>query len=409
LNPDKISIIKNFSYLVLTKGIDFIVPILLLPYLVNALGIEQFGLLSFALAIGIYFSSMMQYGYNISAVRAIARVRENKKSLSIAFSELLISSILVCVFFSTCYLLLFFIESITNEFQLYLGVLFFILMQSLFPAWLFQGLEKMHYIALSNSVCKFLYLVAVIFFVNRPEDTYLVPLMQGLSWFLALIIAAFIIVKKNLVSFTPPSWFGIKQTYVQGWPAFVTQFAPTLYSNSMTFLLGLFHGHIIVGIYSAAIRVIEIINGFAFLLINATLPHLARNMELHKWLKNIMIIAGVSLAILLFFSANWFAPLLFSEHSQQILTLIKIASLMIPFVFIRLAYGPAYLMLIGAEKTYQRIVFSNSLGGFILAWLLIPQWQVDGAIYVMLLTSILMTVFTLIAVKNATANWGVEK
>ena len=87
MNPDKINIIKNFSYLAMTKGVDFIVPILLLPYLVNALGIEQFGLLSFALAIGIYFSSMMQYGYNISAVRAISRVRENEKSLSIAFSE----------------------------------------------------------------------------------------------------------------------------------------------------------------------------------------------------------------------------------------------------------------------------------------------------------------------------------
>ena len=66
-------------------------------------------------------------------------------------------------------------------------------------------------------------------------------------------------------------------------------------------------------------------------------------------------------------------------------------------------------MLIGAEKAYQRIVFSNSLGGFIVAWLLIPQWQVEGAIYVMLLTTILMTVFTLIAVKNSTAHWGFEK
>ena len=274
---------------------------------------------------------MMQYGYNISAVRAISRVRENEKSLSIAFSELLISSIIICVFFSFCYLLLFCFESISKEYQLYLGVLFFILMQSLFPAWLFQGLEKMHYIALSNSICKILYLSAVIVFVNRPEDTYLVPLMQGLSWFLALIIAAFIIINKNLVNFTMPSWGGIKQTYIQGWSAFVTQFAPTLYSNSMTFLLGVFHGHIIVGIYSAAIRVVEIINGFAFLLINATLPHLARNMALHKWLKNIMISTGVGLALLLFFSANWLVPLLFSEHSQQILTLVQIASVMIPF------------------------------------------------------------------------------
>ena len=409
MSPDKINIIKNFSYLVITKGVDFIVPVLLLPYLVNILGIEQFGLLSFALAIGIYFSSMMQYGYNISAVRAISRVRDNKQSLSITFSELLISSILICVFFSFCYLLLFSLESIKNEFQLYLGVLFFILMQSLFPAWLFQGLEKMHYIALSNSVCKLLYLSAVYIFVNNSDDTYLVPLLQGLSWLLALIIAAYIIIKKNLTTFTMPSWVGIKETYIHGWAAFVTQFAPTLYSNSMTFLLGVFHGNIVVGIFSAAIRVIEIINAFAFLLINAALPLLSRDMKLHKWLKNIMISAGVGLTLLLFFSANWFVPILFSEHNGQIITLIKIASPMVAFVFIRLAYGPAYLMLIGREKKYLRIIFSNALIGFILAWFLIPQGQANSAVYVMVLTSMLMMLFTLIGVRQFRNNLEVEK
>jgi PST family polysaccharide transporter len=97
---EKKNIIKNFTYLVITKGGDFIVPIVLLPYLVNVLGLTQFGLLSFALAIGVYFSSMMQYGYNISAVRTIARVRDDPSQLTISFSELLISSILICVLFS---------------------------------------------------------------------------------------------------------------------------------------------------------------------------------------------------------------------------------------------------------------------------------------------------------------------
>ena len=400
MSVEKKNIIKNFSYLVLTKGVDFIVPVILLPYLVNALGLSQFGLMSFALAIGVYFSSMMQYGYNISAVRTIARVRDDAIQLSISFSELLISSILICTFVTIFYLFLFFIDAIYNEYLLYLSVLFFVLMQSLFPAWLFQGIEKMHYIAVSNSLCKFLYLCSVLYWVNNPTDTYLVPLLQGLSWLMALVIALVIIYKNKLVCLKVPSWQGVLTTYKQGWPAFVTQFSPTLYSNSMTFILGIFHGNAIVGIYSAAVRVIEIINAVAFLLVNAALPLLSRNIALHKWLKNIMIIAGLVLFALVFFGSVWFVPLLFLVESAQVLTFIQLAAFMIPFVFIRMAYGPAYLMLVGAEKSYQRIVLFTSLSGFIIAWLVIPQWQVTGAIYVMLSTTIVMTLLTYAAFKT---------
>tara|TARA_R110000737_G_scaffold282099_1_gene288717 strand:- start:222 stop:1454 length:1233 start_codon:yes stop_codon:yes gene_type:complete len=397
---EKKNIIKNFTYLVMTKGVDFIVPIVLLPYLVNALGLGQFGLLSFALAIGVYFSSMMQYGYNISAVRTIARVRDDVVQLSLSFSELLISSILICTLFSILYLFMFFIDAIYNQYLLYLSVLFFVLMQSLFPAWLFQGIEKMHYIALSNSFCKFLYLCSVLYWVNNPEDTYLVPFLQGLSWFVALIITVVIIYKKQLVSFRVPSWCGVLATYKQGWSAFLTQFSPTLYSNSMTFILGLFHGNVVVGLYSAALRVIEIINAIAFLLVNAALPILSRNIQLHRWLKNTMVISGIVLCFFVMFGSTWFVPILFSAESDKVLELVQLASLMIPFVFIRMAYGPAYLMLVGAEKSYQRIVLFTSLVGFIAAWLVIPQWQIKGAIYVMLSTTVIMTLMTYISVKT---------
>ena len=397
MSVDKKNIIKNFSYLVITKGVDFIVPIVLLPYLVNVLGLSQFGLLSFALAIGVYFSSLMQYGYNISAVRTIARVRDDATQLSLSFSELLFSSILICTFFSIFYLLLFFIEAINSEHLLYLSVLFFVLMQSLFPAWLFQGIEKMHYIAMSNSLCKFLYLCSVLYWVNNPNDTYLVPFLQGVSWLIALVIAVIIIYKRQLVSITIPSWNGVLDTYKQGWAAFVTQFSPTLYSNSMTFILGVFHGHTIVGLYSAAVRVIEIVNAIAFLLVNAALPLLSRNIALHKWLRNIMVMSGILLFLLVVIGSSWFLPILFPDDSEKVFALVELTALMIPFVFIRMAYGPAYLMLVGAEKTYQCIVFFTSLSGFIAAWLVIPQWQIEGAIYVMLVTTLVMTLLTYIA------------
>ena len=75
-------VIKNFGYLVLTKGIDFILPLVLWPFLIKALGIETFGILSFVLAVSLYFGAFMQYGFNITAVRDVARVRGDRFKLS---------------------------------------------------------------------------------------------------------------------------------------------------------------------------------------------------------------------------------------------------------------------------------------------------------------------------------------
>lgn len=149
---------------------DFIIPMLLLPLLIARLGIGTFGSLSFALAIGIYFSSLMQYGYNISAVRSIARSRDDFFLLSKSFSALLVSSILICLFFSICYLFLFMFDFIRQEFSLYASVLAFVFMQSIFPAWFFQGLEKMHFITITSGVSKLIYLLCVISWVDSPED-----------------------------------------------------------------------------------------------------------------------------------------------------------------------------------------------------------------------------------------------
>jgi len=390
----KKTIIKNFLYLVITKGIDFIIPLILLPFLVGRLGISSFGVLSFALAIGVYFSSFMQYGYNISAVRSIARCREDKFLLSTVFSELWVSSALICSAVSICYLFLFTFDLVNSEFNLYASVLFFILMQSIFPAWLFQGLEKMHYIAISNGLCKLVYLIAVLMLIENSTDTYLVPLLLGASWALALLLAFYIIRKQQLVSFIFPSVRGVVQTYKQGWSAFVTQLAPTLYSNSMVFILGVFHGSIIVGIYSAAIRVIEIVNAFAFLLVNAAIPHLSRDIKFHHKFKNIVVLVGIFAGFAVCLGANYFTSLLFSENLAQITTIVQLGALMIPFVFMRLAYGPAYLMLIGFDRQYQHIVFGTSMAGFCFAWLVVPEWKAEAAVIVMVLSSMVMALLT---------------
>ena len=394
LSENKLLIFKNFIYLALTKGVDFIIPMLLLPFLVSKLGISSFGSLSFALAIGIYFNSLMQYGYNISAVRSIARSRDDYYLLSKSFSALLVSSLLICLFFSICYLFLFSFDFIRQEFSLYASVLAFVFMQSIFPAWFFQGLEKMHHIAITGGVSKIVCLFCILGLVKGPEDAFLVPLFQGAGWAMANIGAFYIISKNKLAGFKKPQIYDILLTYRSGWSAFVTQISPLLYTNSTTLILGIFHSPAIVGLYKASVRIIEIFNGFAFLLINAGIPHLSRDIRLHTWFKRIVVGLGVFWGVSVYFCSDWFVPLLFKDNGLQMLPLVKLASFMIPVIHIRFAFGPAFLMLQGEEDAYQKIVVLSSVAGFVCGWVFIPQWGIMAAIFVLLCTSSAMSLLT---------------
>lgn len=394
MKKDIKTVLKNFTYLVITKGIDFVIPLLMLPFLVATLGIDGFGKLSFALAIGIYFTAIMQYGFSITAVREIARVRHDAAKLAETFSIILFASILLVFGGSVLFSGLFIIDSLASQWPLFGSTLLFIATQSLFPSWFFQGIEKMKYIAISNSMVKITYVIAVFSIVRNPEHAYLVPLLQGVAGLIGLLIAWYVIHTQRLTYLVRPKWTDITATYLKGWPAFVTQIAPTLYTNSMTFILGLQASAAVVGIFSAAARIIDIFNAIAFLLSNAFLPFLARDISQHKWVRWLLIVAGIGLSLMCYFGAFLFVPLMFNDHQESILAIVQGLSPMIFFIFLRFTYGPGYLMLVGKDKPYQYIVLVTAVLAFCGAWVSIPIWSSEAATVVMVSASAVMALLT---------------
>ncbi|MBT8276517.1 MAG: oligosaccharide flippase family protein [Bacteroidia bacterium] len=396
-NKENVQLIANFFSLVSIKGFDLLIPLFILPYLVRTLGIDIFGLTQFSLALCMYFGAFIHYGYSITAVREIARTRNNKEELSRKYSAFLSVSILLT--FASLVVLSFVVwvvPSLNEYWILHLYTFYFIAMQSLFPSWFFQGMEKMKYIAFINLSTKIMFLISLVMLVKGPGDYLLVPLLNAFAMTISTLISFWIIHKQFKVAFRRSLYSEMEKVIVDGRHAFISLFAPTLYNSTTMFILGYTSSNLIVGIYASATKLIDALNSVALLLSNTFLPFLSRNIRKHGLFSKIMILGGMVLTVIAFIFSEQLILFLYGKENLNVSFYFKILTPMVFFIFVRSAYGPNFLMLIGKDRVYKNIVLYSCLFFFVMAIIIVPIFEIYGAISIMLGTTFVMAALTFI-------------
>ena len=95
------TLFKNLLSLSAIKGFDYIVPLILIPFLFRTLGVEMFGLVYFAQAFTGYFMAFTQFGFNFYTTHYIAsNASESEKILDAFWS--VISAKLIFAVLSFC-------------------------------------------------------------------------------------------------------------------------------------------------------------------------------------------------------------------------------------------------------------------------------------------------------------------
>ena len=382
---DKRRLVGNFFSLIVLRGFQFLIPLITLPYLVRTIGLDNFGLVNFALSLALYFGAVIQFGFGVTATREIARNRDDKVKLSKIYSVTLTASFLLALISAITFGLIVMVFDRFNQYlYLYLFTMLFVIFQSLFPIWFFQGMEKMKYITFLSIVTSVIFLISLFVFVKEKDDFILVPLLNAISAFITFIISFIFIKKQFKVEFIIPKWCEIKAIYKDGNNAFISQLAPNLYNNTAVFLLGLFTSNSIVGLYTAATKVIDAVISFAYILSNTFLPYLSRDLTQHKLFRKIMLGSGLILTLLTFMFSDFITSFLFSIENMEIGGYIKYLSISILLLFFTMTYGTNYLMLIGKDSVVKNIALSTSIVFFIAALFLIPAFGIWGAIVVLI-------------------------
>ena len=169
-------IFSNFFALGIVQGANFLVPLLVMPFVIKRIGVEWFGVISVAQVIMIYLATVADYGFNLTATRDISLNRDqvDTGTISKIFFTVLTTRIIISILaFALLLILVAFVPFFNAISSIYLFGFTYVLGQSLLVSWFFQGMEKMKFITFSVLLARVVFVILVFLFIREPEHAFL--------------------------------------------------------------------------------------------------------------------------------------------------------------------------------------------------------------------------------------------
>jgi len=407
--PEKKRIIENFISLSSLQAVDYILPLITLPYLLRVLGPEKYGLVSFAYAFILYFSLISDYGFNLSATREISINRENTAKKNEIFSSVMaVKLILMTGGFLIMNIIVFSFAKFSNDWLAYLLSFGIVIGNTLFPLWFFQGIEKMKYITILNIIAKTVFTICIFIFIRNETDYLLVPLLNSLGFIISGILGLVIVFAKFKIKIVFPNTHLIKYQFIEGWHVFISTISISLYTVSNTFILGLFTSNIIVGYFSVAEKITKAAQGVFAPISQAVYPYISKLVMESKekaliFIKKIILIMGglaAFITLFLFVLAEPIITFLSGSEYLPAIGVLKIISFLPFLIALSNIFGIQIMLNFGLKKAFSRILISAGLVNIVLSLILVPLWQEKGTSLAVLISEIFVTLAMFIVLEK---------
>ncbi len=252
---------RNFTYLFINQFFNLIVPLLVFPFLLKTLGLELFGLYSFAYSATLFCFMFCDYGFNFSGSKYIAINKLDIQKRDTAFSTIVTLKGLIAIVISILWIAFVFYYPIFKN-NINFGLLFLgmILGNAINLQWFFQGIEKLGWYSTINSVIKLASNIVILVMVNSAADINLIPLIYSIAFILTGLITYVIAIYSEKISFISSSINTFKQFLKEGFDYFITISTTSLVFNGTIIILSFFEKSIlIIGAFAALDRIIKIL------------------------------------------------------------------------------------------------------------------------------------------------------
>lgn len=409
LSSEKATIASNYGYLLFLQGANYLLPLILLPFLVRVLGTEKYGLVMFAQSTAVILSVIVDFGFNLSGTREVSMVAKEKKKLSEVFSAIIILKIaLTTAAFLILVLVTFSFERFSIDQEVYILSFGVVIGQALFPTWFFQGIEKMKVISAINVLAKVIF-TALVFVIVKDETQYLlVPTFNSLGFIISGFLG--VIISFKYVKIVMPKFALIKSLFLESSVLFFSNLGASLSTSANVLVLGLFTGNSTVGVYSSIEKLIIATKNIYMPFFQAVYPWLSKQTKRRKiaTLKKILpIMFFVGLIIsstILLFGKKILTLIYNNELISSYANVFKIISFI---AFLSAIHMTFITMYFPSEKQYNirmRILVTGGIVNLIMAFLLVNLYGIYGTAIACVFTEALLLLLAIYFFKKTTKN-----
>ena len=407
MNKEKKIIVKNYLALLFIQGANFILPLIILPYLVRVLGSEKYGLVMIAQSVALFLTIIVDFGFNISATKEVAYLKNDKEKLSQFYWNIVfVKLILIIITFIILLGMIFFIDKFKLNPLVYLFSFGLVLGQAIFPTWFFQGIEKMQVITFVTVGAKLFFTLSLFFVVFSPDDYLYVPIFNGLGFVISGLFG--FIFSLQYVKFISPKLLQIKDIIKNSSSLFFSNLAVSFYTSSNVIILGFFAGDSIAGIYSSMEKLILAIKSIYTPLYQAIFPNLSTkpNKKVRIFIDKIRIpigILGAVISTIIFFESKTILNFAFNDAIITSYSIVfQFLGLISLFSSLNMLYVTLYFPSINKYKIRMKILISGGFFNLIVALVFVQFFTIYGVAFSAITTELFILILAIIYYKKVT-------
>lgn len=389
-------------FLIMLQGVNQLLPVLVMPYLMIRLGAAGYGYVGFGLSVVQYLMLVVDFGFNLSATKRIAQALGDRQECSRVFwNTVAAKSLLLLASLAVLAVLLVFVPTFRLYGAAIVATLPMVIGSTFTFMWLFQGMGKVRMFSVMNTLSKLALLPLIFVFVKTPEDYVLAAFLQAVVFVSTALLSNGYIYVRRMVMWVRPTWKGTREELRQSFPLFLSTASTSVYTQLVVIVLGFYCTTEIVGQYASADRIMR---ALCFLLYTplcqvffpkiSSLATDARTSALALFRQVRWLAVGVMgcVALALFLGGSLLPTLLGADYAgiDLDLKLLAIAPVAIAFGGV---YGQMGLIALGNEQTARRfrdVYFIAAFFSVVLLFVLTPWFTAVGACIVVSLTEVLV-------------------
>jgi len=394
------SIKKNFIYNTLLNLSKIIFPLITAPYVSRVLEPEGIGIYQFAATYAGYFALVAMLGVPTYGVREVAKLRDEKKELSLLVSQLFSIIVYTTMIVSAIYIItLLSVNKLRSDFILFLLSGFCIYLSPFQTTWYYQGIEEFDFITIRTLIIKSLSVICLFVFVTQKSDVLAYVVITVLGTVLADIWNYLKMRKKGIIPRLVTK--GLKPHIKPIMILFASSVAISIYTVLDTLMLGFIKNYSEVGLYSNAMMMARVFLTIVTSLSVVSIPRFTY--YVHEGdIDNANLLANRSfsftglLAFPLTIGIVCLAPVLvpwfFGDQFFGAILPLQILSIINVVVGFSNILGIQILVSMGKDALFLRCILYGTFSNFILNCILIPQFGAVGASIASVIAELLVTI-----------------